>query len=147
MEPETEVPQLCGEVSSCLALRMLVAPEPRDAVRPTAFLVDAAAEEAASQLVGHTRPPARRRVGFLDHGAEFFSTVDPEFALELALDNLEIRTEDRAYQIALESALAADDDGAACDLARQATLEAHPGFLRPTVPLRELAHEVLADCE
>lgn len=84
---------------------------------------------------------------FLDHGAEFFSTVDPEFALELALANLEIRTEDRAYQVGLQAALAADDVEAACDLARQATLEAHPGFLRPTVPLRELAHEVLEACE
>jgi len=66
---------------------------------------------------------------------------------ELALDNLEIRTEDRAYQIALEAALAANDGAVACDLAREATLEAHPGFLRPAVPLRELAHEALENCE
>ena len=84
---------------------------------------------------------------FLDHGAEFFSTVDPEFALELALRNLQNRTEDRAYQIALEAALAAEASDVLCDLARQATSEAHPGFVRPTVPLRQLAAEVLEDCD
>jgi len=84
---------------------------------------------------------------FLDHGAEFFVTVDPELALELALDNLANRTEDRAYQTALEVALAAGAAEMACELARDATKEAYPGFLRPTVPLRDLARSVLADCE
>lgn len=84
---------------------------------------------------------------FLDHGAEFFSTVDPEFALDLALRNLENRTEDRAYQIALEAARAADATDVLCDLAQRASLDAHPGFARPSVPLRQLAQEVLGACE
>ena len=89
----------------------------------------------------------RHPKAFLDHGAEFFVAVDPELALELALDNLANRTEDRAYQIALEAALAAGAAAVACDLAREASQEAHPGFLRPTVPLRDLARNVLADCD
>ena len=84
---------------------------------------------------------------FLDHGAEFFGAVDPELALELALDNLTNRTEDRAYLIALRAALAVGDAPLVCDLARQATREAYPGFARPSVPLRELAEEALAGCE
>ncbi|HEU5073686.1 MAG TPA: hypothetical protein VFU02_05925, partial [Polyangiaceae bacterium] len=73
--------------------------------------------------------------------------VDPERALDLALANLEHRTDDRAYQIVIEAALAADVASVACDAAREATREAHPGFFRPTVPLRELARAVLDDCE
>jgi hypothetical protein len=84
---------------------------------------------------------------FLDHAAEFFMAAEPEFALELALDNLENRTEDRAYQLAITAALAANDASLACDLATQATAEAHPGFQRPTVPLRDLAQEVLEGCD
>jgi len=89
----------------------------------------------------------RHPKAFLDHGAEFFVAIDPELALELALDNLANRTEDRAYQIALEAAVAAGAVEVGCGLARQATEEAHPGFLRPSVPLHELALGVLADCE
>jgi len=84
---------------------------------------------------------------FLDHGAEFFKDVDPELALELALDNLANRTEDRAYLIALRVALVVDDAPVVCELARQATREAYPGFARPSVPLRELAKEALEGCE
>lgn len=129
IEAGTEDPEPSGLLSAIAA----TAPE-RDRLRELT-------------LRGYLSLIERYPKAFLDHGAEFFSTVDPEFALELALDNLEIRTEDRAYQIAIEAALAANDGRVACDLARQATLEAHPGFLRPAVPLRELAHEVLENCE
>lgn len=89
----------------------------------------------------------RHPKAFLDHGAEFFVAVDPELALELALGNLANRTEDRAYLIALKAAVAAGADEVSCELARQATKEAHPGFLRASVPLHELAVGVLADCD
>lgn len=122
-------------------------PEPRGLLSTLAETKDERAllrEEAASRYRALIR---RHPLAFLDHAAEFFADVDPEFALELALDNLDNRADDRAYQIAIEAALAAADASVACDLAEQASVEAHPGFQRPTVPLRELAHLVLGNCE
>ncbi len=58
------------------------------------------------------------RAAFLDHGSEFFAGPGQDVgrALELALENLDLRPTERARQVAIEAALAADDP-IACGLA------------------------------
>lgn len=65
---------------------------------------------------------ARHRPAFLDHGSEFFAGPgnDPAMALVLALENLERRPNARAFQVAIEAALAAEDLETACSLAERA---------------------------
>ena len=82
--------------------------------RAEAFIAQAAARYDALL--------AKHRLAFADHGAEFFAGPggDPDRALALALDNLDNRRNDRAYQVAIESALAAGEAGLACALAAEA---------------------------
>jgi len=58
----------------------------------------------------------QQRPAFLDHGAEFFlgPGADPARAIELARDNLLLRQTGRAYQLALQAALAAGDSELFC---------------------------------
>jgi tetratricopeptide (TPR) repeat protein len=58
------------------------------------------------------------RAAFADHGAEFFAGPgnDVDRALRLAMYNLEHRDTDRAYAVAIETALAAKQPALACEL-------------------------------
>jgi len=59
---------------------------------------------------------SQQRSAFLDHGAEFFlgPGADAARAIELSRDNLLLRQTGRAYQLALQAALAAGDDQLFC---------------------------------
>ncbi len=65
---------------------------------------------------------ARHREAFLDHGSEFFSGPggDPARGLALALENLALRRDARAYKVAIEAAVAQGDLALACRLAAEA---------------------------
>lgn len=65
---------------------------------------------------------SRHRAAFLDHASEFYVMVgEPEHALELALENLELRRNGRAFVVAIQAALAAGADATLCELLREAT--------------------------
>lgn len=61
----------------------------------------------------------RHREAYLDHASEFFRGPgeDPERALQLALENLALRPNQRAHILALEAALDAQDLDTACEIA------------------------------
>ena len=67
----------------------------------------------------------RYRLAFADHAAEFYMAAghDPQFALELALENLDNRPNDRAFEVAIRAARAAGEQQLACDLADAAGQE------------------------
>lgn len=90
-------------------------------------------EEAAAPLIAQAKARydellARHRLAFADHGAEFFMGpgADPARALDLALDNLDNRPNDRAYQVAIEAALTADEPSLACAIAAETRDGASP---------------------
>jgi len=68
---------------------------------------------------------SKHRAAFADHGAEFFAGPgnDAQRGLELALFNLEHRQTDRAYQVAIEAAQAADQLDLACELSAERPIE------------------------
>jgi hypothetical protein len=79
------------------------------------------------QLIGRAQSGydellGRHRDAFLDHAAEFFLHAgnNPRRALELAQANLTLRQTGRAYILAIQSALAADDVQLACRYIAQA---------------------------
>ncbi len=83
----------------------------------------------------------RHYLAFIDHAAEFYLGAgdDPAQALELALDNLANRPDDRAYQLAIEASIAANSD-LTCMLARDARSN-------PTrVSLAQLLDELAVEC-
>ncbi len=108
-----------------------------------------------AELLMKTRPDAAKRLAetaktryddllekfpeaFADHGSEFFCGAagnDPQRGLKLALANLKVRKNDRAYAVAIDAALAAGRNKQACELADQA------GTDRPNVPLGESQRE------
>jgi tetratricopeptide (TPR) repeat protein len=85
------------------------------------------------QLLSH------HRAAFLDHAAEFYyrSGKSPALALHLAIENLQHRQTDRAYEIALLAANAADDIAQLCRLS-QAVVSHQPKHV-PVIHLMEQA--------
>lgn len=86
---------------------------------------DAPAEPAAAELITRARSSyaellARHPAAFFDHASEFFMGpgADAKRALELARENLKVRTTPRAYLLAIEAARAADP-ALACSLAEE----------------------------
>ena len=64
----------------------------------------------------------RHREAFLDHGAEFFGGPgsNPDRGLQLALENLALRPNARAYLVAIESAMRVGNDTVVCSLRSEA---------------------------
>ncbi|MEZ4272274.1 MAG: hypothetical protein R3C68_12855 [Myxococcota bacterium] len=81
---------------------------------------------------------------FFDHASEFFVGPgnDPQRALQLALSNLEIRRDSRAYLVALNAAQAAHNIELGCTMARQAAELDHL-----TVNLQLLLEETWQHCQ
>jgi len=96
--------------------------DPEPAGRLAEILADSDPERAASlrtqASTRYERLLSRHRLAFLDHGAEFFSGVDPPRGLALSLENLESRRNARAHVVAIEAALAAEQPDVACRVAR-----------------------------
>ena len=64
---------------------------------------------------------SRHREAFLDHASEFYAMVgEPQRALELALENLTVRRNGRAYVVALRAAEAAGEQATVCRLVDEA---------------------------
>lgn len=84
---------------------------------------DRAAELRDAATARYDTLLARHEEAFLDHGAEFFAGPggDPQRALEMALENVALRPIPRAYIVAVEAALAADDEAKACELLEAST--------------------------
>ena len=84
----------------------------------------------------------RHPQAFLDHGAEFFMGPgqDPDRAVSLAMAQLSHRQNDRAYLVALRSALAAEEPELACELVTDAGPE------RANVILNALLRVVSEGC-
>lgn len=119
-------------------------PEPRGLL--STLIADTNPAEAARLRAlaqrGYEALLAKHRNAFLDHAAEFFGGpgADPRRGLALAEENLKLRPTDRAYVLAIRSAMAAGDERRACALGRTA------GDGRPSVPLRELRRELQTAC-
>lgn len=107
---------------------------------PAGFLAELLPQseaELASQLVEratntYERLLSKHRAAFADHGSEFFSGPgsDVERGLSLALFNLERRDTDRAYKVAIEAAVNADEIALACELRKRALArESKPALL------------------
>jgi tetratricopeptide (TPR) repeat protein len=123
-----ELELAAGETAAAVGRLERIAPTTLDP-EPTGFLAEIlgdtdparAAELARAAAATYDELFARYPRAFLDHGAEFFAAAtvarDPARAVELALTNLEHRRDARAFIVALESALAADDLSLACELA------------------------------
>lgn len=123
-----ELELAAGETAAAVGRLERIATATRDP-EPTGFLAEIlgdtdpahAAELARAAVATYDELFARYPRAFLDHGAEFFAAAtvarDPARAVELALTNLEHRRDARAFIVALESALAADDLSLACELA------------------------------
>src|SRR5262249_34895145 len=56
---------------------------------------------------------AKHPEAFADHAARFYLTVDPKRALELAQQNLKLRSTPDAHQLAIDAAMAARDNKSA----------------------------------
>ncbi len=96
-----------------------------------AVLADKARERGESQTqADYTQKAAaryeelmgRHPAAFADHAAQFWLDTgnDPQKALVLARRNLEVRKTVRAYQLAVLSAMSANDRAAACQLGTEA---------------------------
>jgi tetratricopeptide (TPR) repeat protein len=99
------------------------------------------------QLLGRARAGydellKQHRAAFLDHAAEFFSGPghDPPRALELATENLALRPTGRAYALAIEAALAAQNRPLACDLVSRAQAASRQNKNLHALVERESAH-------
>jgi hypothetical protein len=84
----------------------------------------------------------QHRAAFLDHAAEFFTGpgADPPRALELATENLALRPTGRAYALAIEAALAAQNRPLACDLVSRAQAASRQNKNLHALVERESAH-------
>ena len=114
-----------------------------------AELVEAEDPERAAELAARARARyddllARHREAFLDHGAEFFVGPggQPLRGQELALENLSLRTNARAYLVAIEASESAGDLAAVCSLAADAAdlSDRHP-------VLQQTIESVASDCD
>jgi tetratricopeptide (TPR) repeat protein len=85
---------------------------------------------------------SEQRTAFLDHAAEFFAGpgANPKRAVELARDNLALRQTGRAYQLAVQSALAAGDRDLACGFISQANAAAPSSRNLSALLEREAGH-------
>ena len=85
---------------------------------------------------------AKHPYAFLDHAAEYYLGPgdNPNRALELTLENLSIRQNDRAYLLAIEAAIASNKSELACGL----MIEAGPA--PASIPLAALIGENLSGC-
>lgn len=103
-----------------------------------------AAERTEEARVRYERLLGRHREAFLDHGSEFFASVgaDPDRALQLAETNLENRHNARAYVVALEAALAAENVTKLCAI-RTDAIDAEA----QSAVLRRLVGETATDCD
>ncbi len=117
-----------------LANETLADPEP-DAVLGALTGDDARIGRANA---GYERMLARHPEAVWDHASEFFMAAGaaPQRALELATKNLELRTTERAYSLAIRAALGVGDQTEARRLADDVAEPIH------TVSLRELVHGV-----
>ena len=136
-----ELEALAGEREQAIA-RLAPLVEAAEDPEPAGLMAELVAQDAPIEAaalaawaqVAYESLLQRHPRAFLDHGAEFFMGpgADPERALAMALDNLETRQDDRAWQIAIEAAVAAGENAMACDLATLA------GEGRASVPLAEV---------
>lgn len=117
-EIEASTSRLDDALDRLRALRTVDDPEPT--ARLAEFLAEvnpsAAAAETADAHVRWDALVAVEPFAFADHAAEFYLGAGdaPERALELAQLNLANRTIDRAYELAIDAALAVGDDQLAC---------------------------------
>jgi tetratricopeptide (TPR) repeat protein len=119
------------EPSAVLAA-LLAIDEPEEAERHRAIAI------ARYELLLSTH-----RLAYADHATELFLGAggDPQRALTLALENLENRHTERAYDLAIRAAAAAGDPARACRLAEEIALD------RPrTEPLRATLAVLAARC-
>jgi len=86
---------------------------------------------------------SRHPEAFADHGAEFFAGpgADPARAVRLSQDNLDVRPNPRAFIVAIEAALAAEDEGTLC-----ATVARARGAAQASTSLDVLVAEVAPRC-
>ena len=121
--------------------------DPEPAALLSKLLADSDAARARQYATiakqGYERLLAKHRKAFLDHAAEFFAEggKDPRRALGMALENLKLRPTDRAYTLAIRTALAAGDVAKACAFSSEA------GENRPSVPLRNARRDASERCE
>jgi tetratricopeptide (TPR) repeat protein len=141
-----------GDVETALARLERIAPgttDPEPESRLSQYLSELQPERADELRreadEGYTALVREHPQAFLDHASEFYANAggDPERALELALENLTSRTNARAYIVALQAAVAANEAARWCELAA----EAAGGPANANRNLEELLHAPAFECE
>jgi len=122
-----------GETAAAIARLERIAartsdPEPKSRLSQYLTDQDAARAEALRRDAdeGYSALLRDHFQAFLDHASEFYANAggDADRALELALENLSLRTNGRAYLVALQAAEAANEPERWCEIASDAASQA-----------------------
>ncbi len=106
------------EVAVARLRRVLDSQDPEPAARLAQRLTGPERDELLARArARYEELLTRHRAAFLDHASEYYAIAgEPERALDLALENLDMRRNGRAYVVAIQAALAAGSQGKLCQL-------------------------------